>query len=242
VPAVPTPIVTPVATPNINIDAVQEEENKKAVEEAQQEQLATLEDLRIKDTLPKGKTKGISSKRGIAEMPLFNKKTEQTEEPSAYEGYKKLLEEISGAEIVGQGKDAFFLTDEMKAQAKKDSELIGPEKQEPKFVTPPIPKTEIETPESLIEGETAIRSSLAFKSGNLKELEEKFPDASKKIRKEAAFSKAPGEKFELPKLTKEEEEIMMEGNILTKPYDKLEEKYYDMKATQARREAEKFEK
>ena len=211
--AVPTPVVTTIETPTIDAQAGLPE----LIEELPQ-------------TLPTGKTRGIF------------KKTEQTEEPSAYEGYKKLLEEISGAEIVGQGKDAFFLTDEMKAQAKKDSELIGPEKQEPKFVTPPIPKTEIETPESLIEGETAIRSSLAFKSGNLKELEEKFPDASKKIRKEAAFSKAPGEKFELPKLTKEEEEIMMEGNILTKPYDKLEEKYYDMKATQARREAEKFEK
>ena len=35
---------------------------------------------------------------------------------------------------------------------------------------------------------------------------------------------------------------MTEGDILTKPYDKLEEKYYDMKATQGRRGAEKFEK
>lgn len=113
-PAVPTPTATPIETPTIDAQA--------GLPELTEE---------LPQTLPTGKTRGIF------------KKTEQTEEPSAYEGYKKLLEEISGAEIVGQGKDAFFLTDEMKAQAKKDSEFIGPEKGAPKkiestrSITPP---------------------------------------------------------------------------------------------------------
>jgi hypothetical protein len=211
--------------------------------------------------------------------PSFSEMEYGSKPPSEYEKYKKLLEQNYGGEIIGTGDETTLITPEMKAQAKKDSEFIGPEKPtsltgelESKVEIPTkkielggpkklmglsekfnpkigstkptglVEELKVKTPESPLEGETAIRSSLAFKSGNLKELEEKFPEASKKIRKEAAFSKAPGEKFELPELTKEEEEIMMEGNILTKPYDKLEEKYYDMKATQARREAEKFEK
>ena len=234
----------------------------------------------IEEGLPEVDTTLKKTRGGFAKTePSFSEMEYGSKAPSQYESFKKVLEQSYGGEIIGTGAEAFVLTPEMKSQAKKDSEFIGPEKPidlseelESKVEIPTkkielggpkklmglsekfnpeigstkptglVEELKVKTPESPLEGETAIRSSLAFKSGNLKELEEKFPEASKKIRKEAAFSKAPGEKFELPELTKEEEEIMMEGNILTKPYDKLEEKYYDMKATQGRREAEKFEK
>jgi hypothetical protein len=54
--------------------------------------------------------------------------------PSEYEKFKKLLEQNYGGEIIGTGDETTLITPEMKAQAKKDSEFIGPEKGIPKKI------------------------------------------------------------------------------------------------------------
>jgi len=81
----------------------------------------------VTEELPEVQSGEPQTKGGFLDKIMSMGKPVESEEPSAYEGYKKLLEEISGAEIVGQGKEAFFLTPEMIEEGKKGSELIGPE-------------------------------------------------------------------------------------------------------------------
>jgi hypothetical protein len=192
--------------------------------------------------LPKGETKG-----GFLDKILPKGQTIEAEkEPSAYEGYKKLLEEISGSEIVGQGEEAFFLTPEMKAQAKKDSEFIGPEIPETPLKniqpTPTLNKTE-EKPigTEMSPDEFNMRVEMMLGKADFKKYKETQPELYDKINREATFTPLQGEKFELPELTKEQESIMMEGFIPSKQNQSLEEKFYDMKATEGSREIKKFE-
>jgi hypothetical protein len=138
----PTAAITekPTTTTSINIAEPQPitEEELPAIEEG----LPPIETEQPKGLL--GRISQISS----------NLKT-QEKEPSAYEGYKKLLEEISGGQVIGQGEEAFILTPEMQKEAEKASEFIGPEKGVPKkiestrSITPP-------TKEELVEKEKKL--------------------------------------------------------------------------------------
>jgi hypothetical protein len=118
----PTAAITekPTTTPSINIAEPQPitEEELPSIEEG-------LPPIETKQ--PTGLFEKISQKASsLIEGPK--------PEPSVSENYKKLLEEINNAEVVGRGEESFFLTPEMTAQAKKDSEFIGPEKGIPKKI------------------------------------------------------------------------------------------------------------
>ena len=270
-PSVPKPVVTPVVTPTIDINAGLPEEEKKpigttidkislteveneevlsepdkpigikpekTVQEAQQNQLDYLEELRQKEISKPKKEKGKFNNI------LQKGKSIEPEEPSVYENYKKLLEEINNSEVVGQGEEAFFLTPEMKAQSKKDSEFIGDVEPSGDLKPTPTPN-KVETKPigaDMGPGEFNLRAGMAFGNiADLKDWEKTYPEAYNKINKEASFGRLPGETFELPELTKEQEDIMLGGYIPTKQTTKLEEKYYDMKSTEGRGEIKKFE-
>jgi len=158
--------------------------------------------------LPKGKTKG-----GFLEKILTKEqKIEPEKEPSAYENYKKLLEEINNAEVVGQGEEAFFLTTEMIAQAKKDSEFIGPEKQEPRITS--IPTTEKPNLKKEIEG---IQPEMS-----IEDKEEYYYNKSKEFKKEAKELQSKGP------LGKEDEDILKSIESRAKKYSEYSDTlYYD---------------
>jgi hypothetical protein len=108
--------------------------------EAIPETISELPELENLVQKPEESEKGIFDEI-IKRVKSLNETPE--EEPSAYEGYKKLLEEISGGEVIGQGKEAYILTPEMKKQAEKDKMSAGLMDEimkglrSPKSITPP---------------------------------------------------------------------------------------------------------
>lgn len=83
----------------------------------------------IEEGLPEVDTTLKKTRGGFAKTePSFSEMEYGSKAPSQYESFKKVLEESYGGEIIGTGAEAFVLTPEMKSQAKKDSEFIGPEK------------------------------------------------------------------------------------------------------------------
>ncbi len=197
----------------------------------------------IEEGLPEVDTTLKKTRGGFAKTkPSFSEMEYGSKAPSQYESFKKVLEESYGGEIIGTGEEAFVLTDEKKDEAKKNAEFIG--EYEPSDIIPPKEEEKFKPriDEGMLPGEFNLRVGMGLgKIVNPADWKNEYPEAYDKINREASFGRLPGEEFELPELTKEQEEIMLEGYIPFKQTTKLEEKFYDMKATEGRRDIKKFE-